>query len=544
MRKGFTFGYKKSLPPILLTPGPADYSLLPSKPLLSHPITQSTRFPTQNSLYQTPGPGSYNPKEPLSLITRPHISRSLRDSGCFILNKEVPGPGKYNLPYSIGEIKYKPIKSNREYKEPKDLTYKKTTTPGPGTYSINESFYKAKEVGKKITSKRVCKFKTPSFVLENQNPGPGDYETGAISRKGPFFSFGNSLCLKGKNIGPGPVFYDVNVLNRSGLGNRFFRDGNYSFSKSTRKFEDVNEKAYFPGPGAYNLRTKILNDNGQTFNNAIRPLFKTSSFTPGPGSYLSLSHLGTKKKDQGYCLSKNIKNKKWRRKFKRQGSWDSVEEEEKKMKLLKQNEFLEKMQETKGKNTELMNGSPKYAQTPSHFGDSFNFDLKKLRRMNTDSEIKTKNYQMNHLSQKIELIPISNLPSPKLKRFATIKTFSIGKSVRKLEFLENPNNSRSPGPAGYSLERKLDKKAFVMGTSKRDKKYLILNENPEPGRYQNDTSSFIKKTKKNNKINPNLLKLLKRIELKVHPERNLIAGGEGIKEKFKRKQNRNVFPKR
>ena len=523
MRKGFTFGYKKSLKPIELTPGPADYGLSSlhdsfEKPSMQMKLSNSSRFQMKKEMSLTPGPGSYDPREIPSTIRLPSISRSQRDGSCFIKSKGIPGPGKYNVSSKIGLI-------NQHRKHLiKPLTISctqsmlpKTITPGPGSYSINESFYKSNH-SIKILQPVNGKYKTPSFIIENRVPGPNNYIIKGTP-SGPKFTFGTKYEFGGRpKIQPGPDSYNVNLMNTSGAGKKFFRNGFYSFSKSTKGKNTMGDLRYFPGPGSYNLRNEspLLKENCAVFNTAIRPLFVNTerSLTPGPGSYLSLPSLIHEKK-KGYSISKNIKNRKFQRRFKRKDSFDSIEEEEKKQKEFKKQEFLGRLKE----NYQQF-GTPKNVRTPVGYEQPSNFK-KALRRINSDSEMKLKPAPMFGPYQRRSMVH-NIMQSSKNQKFP-IKSFSIGKSIRKLEYLDpgnvSPNIQRSPGPAGYFLERKLDKKAIKIATSKRDDKFLVLNVNPGAGTYNYENTSFIKRPKKKKKLNPNLVKLLTRIQLKVHPEK-------------------------
>ena len=543
MRKGFTFGYKKSLKPIDLTPGPADYgnNLLHDsfeKPIALMKLSNTARFKPKKDVILTPGPGSYDPKEISSMISLPLISKSLRNPHCFLNVKGIPGPGEYNIPSQIGS-------SNTSRKsKPNSLCSpsfaQKLLTPGPGYYSINESFYKSNHAIK-ILQGSSGKFKSPSFISDNGFPGPGNYVL-RNKKSGPKFSFGQKCDLNGTlNTQVGPDSYDVNFMNSSGVGRKFFRNADYTFSKSIKCKDNLGEIRYLPGPGSYNVRKEnpLLNENGIVFNTAIRPLYQSGSFTPGPGSYMSLTSLIREKKI-GYSQSCDIKNKRWRKRFKREKSYDSIEEEEKRQKEKRKQEFLFNVMEMEESQRFKI---PKITQTPKNNRQSilnFGQSVKILRRTNSDSEIK-KNSKFGQKGKEI-LLPFPKLPVMKTKKVSTFKSFSIGKSIRKLEYLApgnvSPNIARSPGPAGYFLERQMDKKTIIIPTSKRDDKFLVLNKNPGAGSYNfENMTSFVKKPKKKKKINVNLIKLLTRIQMKVHPEK--LKRGETLKSLGKVNKNKN-----
>lgn len=532
MRKGFTFGYKKTFESIPICPGPADYvqtnlSDSLTKRVFSMTNSKTPRFKLEKDLLDKPGPGSYDPHEIASQIVLPIIGRSRRDPRVFLTSKDIPGPGKYTIPSPLGRLKYK-TPSNRPLLESIDhfsLDKKVTNTPGPGHYSINESFYRSNH-SIKITSKGAGKFRNPSFFTESSTPGPGNYSLKS-QRPGPKFTFGlkTESSNKPSISQPGPDAYNVNLLNTSGSGNKFFRNHNFSFPKAPRKAKlEINEQRYFPGPGAYNLsrESPLLKENGVIFNSAIRPLYQIGgSYTPGPGTYMSLPSL-VKEKNKGYSLTSNIKEKKWRRLFKKRDSYDSIEEEEKKKAQIKRDEFLNNLKALRSSMHVRSNaGTPKCSHTPKQGLGIESFG--KLRRTNSETRLKTDKPSDFQLAKNISFVKfVKPIPNPKNQN--PHKAFSIGKSVRKLEYLDpgnvNPNIVRSPGPAGYFVERELDKKAPKIATSKRDDKFLVLNVNPGAGSYNYNNSSFIKRPKKKKKLNPNLINLLKRIEMKVHPEKN------------------------
>ena len=536
MRKGFTFGYKKTFESIQISPGPGDYGKTVEhdsfeKPTFSMNLSKAPRFKLDRDILKKPGPGAYDPHEISSKIRLPIIGKSGRDPRCFLTSKGIPGPGNYNLPSPFGRPKYNkpPKKSQLDSISQTSLNKPIVTTPGPGSYSINESFYRSNH-SIKISSQGTGKFRVASFLKDNGFPGPGKYPF-KNQKSGPKFTFGQKNEVKGKpNLWPGPDTYNVNLLNTSASGRKFFRNYNFSYPKAEKTKSEIYERRFFPGPGAYetNKESPLLRENGVIFNTAIRPLYnKSGSLTPGPGSYVSLPSL-VKDKHKGYSLSTSIKNKKWQRRFKPRDSYDSIEEQEKKKKIEKRTEFLNNLKLNLSKN-KAQYGTPKYAKSPKQFTEAVSV----LRRTNSESELKATKFESNHLLGR----GISFLKMPSQPKYPPTKSFSIGKSVRKLEYLDpgnvNPDIVRSPGPAGYFVERKLDKKAVKIATSKRDDKYLVLNINPGAGSYSVDSSSFLKRPKKKKKLNPNLMSLLKRIEMKVHPEKS-----ESHSSKLKNNANR------
>lgn len=103
-RKGFSFGYRKELPQINITPGPGDYDLNQSflsleKKVEKIKILSSFRFPPNSS--PSPGPGYYSLVTTSSGLNLPTISKSKRSKRCFYINEENPGPGVYDLSYDL-----------------------------------------------------------------------------------------------------------------------------------------------------------------------------------------------------------------------------------------------------------------------------------------------------------------------------------------------------------------------------------------------------------------------------------------------------------
>lgn len=117
----------------------------------------------------------------------------------------------------------------------------------------------------------------------------------------------------------------------------------------------------------------------------------------------------------------------------------------------------------------------------------------------------------------------SNMEKSVFKNKAKKSTF-MGTSIRKLEFLDTGSMSLGPGPANYDYKLKGSRKLMRMGTSKRDDRFFILDRNPGAGSYETLKSSFQKGRKDKKKKNPSLIKLLNRIQMKAHPEKNKKKG--------------------
>lgn len=261
-RKGFSFGYRKELPQIDITPGPGDYDLNQSflsleKKVEKIKILSSFRFPPNSS--PSPGPGSYSLGTPSSGVNLPTISKSKRSKRCFFTNEENPGPGVYELSSNLLK-KMKGLQKNEAQQNYKyeqdgisysrngtDRLYEKTNideeqylkngmntwkeknrnskysnytnndnngnkfhsisnednnnafvSPGPGHYEIPDNLFKQNSVLKLIKPK--TKFKIPAFIPASETPSPNYYSKTDSSFVGPKYSFGQRGLHKSSKI--------------------------------------------------------------------------------------------------------------------------------------------------------------------------------------------------------------------------------------------------------------------------------------------------------------------------------------------------------
>lgn len=150
------------------------------------------------------------------------------------------------------------------------------------------------------------------------------------------------------------------------------------------------------------------------------------------------------------------------------------------------------------------------------------FDRKNLKNLN-ESSLDKSDMEKSVFKNKTSFSSLNKAKKP---------TF-MGTSLRKLEFLDTGSRSIGPGPANYDYKLKGSRKLMRMATSKRDDKFLILDSNPGAGSYETLKSSFLKEKKEKKKANPNLIRLLNRIQMKAHPEKNKKKGNSILKMKGK-----------
>ena len=148
------------------------------------------------------------------------------------------------------------------------------------------------------------------------------------------------------------------------------------------------------------------------------PTYVNSNENPGPGSYdrEDSFHLGSRQK--GYCLSLDIKGHKFKKKK-------------------RQRPLTKPKAPQLSKTTRSSNNTPRAGASPKVH----------LQRLNSDSNLR--------FSTSPAVSPVTALK-------AVAKKFFMGKSVRRLEWLDpgmaNPKIQRSPGPANYNMQSSISKK--------------------------------------------------------------------------------------
>ncbi|KAL3691940.1 hypothetical protein R1sor_005591 [Riccia sorocarpa] len=146
-------------------------------------------------------------------------------------------------------------------------------TPGPGAYNVDPA--------SRMTSRRPPSY-TLARKLESQAdyeaPGPGTYNP-RLEPHGPKFTFQGRPDKKGRQVeaGPGPGEYESNVTSSTRRPPAFTMQARYRGSSSSK---------VVPGPGAYNLRSKI---DAPAFTMQGRYKGASGEDNPGPGHYSSSS---------------------------------------------------------------------------------------------------------------------------------------------------------------------------------------------------------------------------------------------------------------
>ncbi|TNJ29372.1 SHIPPO repeat domain-containing protein [Giardia muris] len=184
-----------------------------------------------------PGPGAYNPRLP-SHGTAVNMNRSSRTGW-------LPDPQDKGL---------KKRGPGQTHGYPKFLTEGGSLeSPGPGSYTSRDLDLKAK---------------SPSFSMSGRVRPASGIRRSSIG--------GSFIDLSGQahEITPGPGAYDAR------LGQTRPRSPASSFGVRTKRPELPKDA---PGPGAYNIATKL---GGPSFSFGSRsPLRKPESASPGPGAY-------------------------------------------------------------------------------------------------------------------------------------------------------------------------------------------------------------------------------------------------------------------
>lgn len=263
-------------------PGPGYYDvsdniLTKSQPMFSFGRELRTRL----SFDSNPGPNQYNPKEYIGK-EGPKISISKKLKPSKSENYFYPGPGQYK------DIKFdKYLKKSPSFgmgKASRDDYYKKSDTPGPGSY--------IKDSSKTFDAVRS---KTPSWVMGKEKkgslyndrdltvPGVGRYE---LRKKpgvdGPKYTLGAKRIIHYKtssNLGPGEY-------NNVDPKIKYKKSPSWKVGTGKRDNElRAVIREDFPGPGKYSptLKNKLSSPQIK-FGTGTRN-GKYSEINPGPGSY-------------------------------------------------------------------------------------------------------------------------------------------------------------------------------------------------------------------------------------------------------------------
>lgn len=197
-------------------------------------------------------------------------------------NTTIPGPGAYDSTVSQGNLETaKSIRFGKEMRSSLESPNAKIV-PGPGTHSPD---YK------------VLKNDSPRFGFGSSQrqgmaktfyvPGPGQYKLGQIIGKdGPQ----NSIHSKLKGQGslekiiktPGPGAYESHVNNRR-------KAPSYGLGSEPRKFGGTQKSFTVPGSNTYNPSADLTQSSAAKwgFGSQERkgPIDMKRAFAPGPGNY-------------------------------------------------------------------------------------------------------------------------------------------------------------------------------------------------------------------------------------------------------------------
>ena len=246
-------------------PGPGSYNI-PNFLDLSMSAKSNKRVKPgshrgDKSKIDTPGPASYNPQKPKTVI-----GFSMGNKTFNFVSEKVSelGPGQYDANYSS----VKPVVTNtigrgkRTPQEPPNV-------PGPGAYSAAE----IKEVPQFVFPKEP---RGKRFIPDY--PGPGEYSIPGLTdelkhKMGKTILPRRPLITKdSSDLGPGA--YNAKLPTTSP-----------SFSVGRGKRPDIIGVSQKPGPGAYAPKDQTAGVHSKSFGTGLRPPMSKVNQFPGPGAY-------------------------------------------------------------------------------------------------------------------------------------------------------------------------------------------------------------------------------------------------------------------
>jgi hypothetical protein len=219
-----------------IVPGPGSYenNRYVSRSVPKYSFGVKTNSKNSNKLF-TPGPGTYNPRTPISRIE--YTMRSRTGNKMPKIRSQIVGPGAYEVPDVITKPQSRVLFS----KSKRFKSKKKLNLIGPGSY---------KPKIMRNTFAYSMRPKTKWSDIKNKNPGPGQYfpKVDLLHKKCQLAFFGKDKRGKEnkktfKNVGPGSYNPSNIKLN---IG--------YSFGKN-RRYEDYSKFKHTPGPGYYNIKS-------------------------------------------------------------------------------------------------------------------------------------------------------------------------------------------------------------------------------------------------------------------------------------------------
>ncbi|CDW75502.1 UNKNOWN [Stylonychia lemnae] len=258
------------------------------------PMSPNSMLTTED--INLPSEFSQSPKKGFSFgASREVYKRVYTKTQPFIQDPEMPGPGSYDVKSFVE----KTCNDNRSFilgkKENHELPFNFPANPGPGYYNdlnnISKTgiYYNSKyhnSGSQKFAKKpreflRISNFHCHSQILENNTPGPGQYDPKTlINRDGKYFvsTYRNSYVRK---------FGTGSQNNPEGVSNAL-RSLNYSVDMSTMQRSKMAStfKQHTPGPGSY----RIMSEFGKYELNTVSPgaIMDTTATTPVKRSFSAM----------------------------------------------------------------------------------------------------------------------------------------------------------------------------------------------------------------------------------------------------------------
>ena len=261
--------YKKSIP------GPGQYN--PESNAFSNvAFTFNGRNDiTNKSNLDKPGPGAYSSK---SSMNKTLGKFGTSNKGAPLVSKlvlENPGPGQYAPGTSdIYKTQAPKYGFGSELRGNDPINKIKALLPGPGQYGYAPKVTR-NAPGYSLTPRRPDT--TPG--VGRTSPGPGNYNPSDdfSKKKMPRCKFGSSTRTAFKRDGgPSPDAYNLNTLDSR-------KKSSPSFGFGNSKRQPLSQTTNSPGPGNYNMPSKIVEKNG--FYMGSRYKDKRTDDQPGPGNY-------------------------------------------------------------------------------------------------------------------------------------------------------------------------------------------------------------------------------------------------------------------
>lgn len=258
-----------------MVPGPGQYNPA-SNAFSKTAFSFAGRHNLENKdLKMKPGPGAYGSKSTLSQTLGKIGSEK---KGAPLVSKlilENPGPGQYANPESD---KYKTAAPKFGFgsatRGEDGITRIKANLPGPGQYA-----YLAKVGNEAPKYTLTPRRPDTSPAVGKHSPGPGNYNPSDLFSKksSPNYKIGSSTRKDlRKDMGPSPDAYNTNTLDSRKKSSPAF-----GFGSSNR--QPLSRSAFSPGPGNYNVPSKLVEKNGYYMGSRLNGRKKDE--IPGPGNY-------------------------------------------------------------------------------------------------------------------------------------------------------------------------------------------------------------------------------------------------------------------